>query len=423
MSSCSGLAELSVVVAVRVTSEADRMSPEESERLTTVQVEEVLKGIDSKTKELKVESMIGTSCGVHLEAGKRYVLFGSVERKSERLVLQTGGCRPLLRLPEQNLQYSALRRIAGGGHPLLIGSVAKRTGAEVDFMELSGVRIRARKGNQVLEAVSNSQGEYEIDGVEPGTYQVEASLPGYIPDETWNRSTESRSWMLQKPDLSKPTEVEIQAGKCTARPLYFWPNGRLSGTVIGGDGKPVAGEAVQALPEEIPGKSQSLEVKTAVTDKNGRFEISGLPSGAYTVGINARRYSDASAYPKTLYQDGKRIQVGEGQLVSGIDITAPKPRREIRIEVRWREETPVNSVRSFGPSIRLLGLDGEQRSSTSLRDGQDAAQIVAYAGEPYVIVVSKHYSDNQGLIELKGSAQIGPLQENTRLEIVLRPKD
>jgi hypothetical protein len=113
-------------------------------------------------------------------------------------------------------------------------------------------------GDQLTHAAHD--GSYSLGGVAPGLRGVGAARPGYM--------------------LSSPVEAEVLSGETTRENLALVPIppgavGQVTGMVILGNPGPEAGVLV-SLNERF-----SSTQYTAVTDKNGRFEIPDVPAGYY----------------------------------------------------------------------------------------------------------------------------------------------
>ncbi|MCY0986328.1 carboxypeptidase-like regulatory domain-containing protein [Nannocystis sp. ILAH1] len=132
----------------------------------------------------------------------------------------------------------------------------------------------------------DDEGRFVLQGVAPGRYRATASIdftplkrPGQGPDELPGVWVEAR--------LGSVTEVEI---------VVEGRGGRISGQVIDGSGGPIADAMLDWVREADIGGSAVSRMSVisprqpTLSDGNGRFEISGLSPGFYT--IRASRHDE-----------------------------------------------------------------------------------------------------------------------------------
>jgi protocatechuate 3,4-dioxygenase beta subunit len=115
-------------------------------------------------------------------------------------------------------------------------------------------------------------GRIAIEGVVAGRYRVGVLCHGFLAEE-------------QYPDLV------VAAGESPAELRWtVRAAARIRGTVRASDGAPLAGASVFAHLHAAQGNHVSPNVGHAVTDADGRFEMTGLVSGTYAVSASAREH-------------------------------------------------------------------------------------------------------------------------------------
>lgn len=107
-----------------------------------------------------------------------------------------------------------------------------------------------------VTATTDTAGRYRLEGLARGLYDVSAVVRGF----------------------GRAHQGEAKVGSKVE--LFLFPGASVSGTVIGPDGKPVAGALVGAEGNLHIGFPETPAVKT---DVRGRFELLGLKPGSYTV--------------------------------------------------------------------------------------------------------------------------------------------
>ncbi len=117
-------------------------------------------------------------------------------------------------------------------------------------------------------ATTDSQGNYSISNVTPGSYTVTASASGYFPGSA---------------------SVTVTAGQTSTCNVALQPvptTGTISGTVTEeGTGTPISGASVSTQPSTT----------TVTTDGQGNYTISDVDPGSYTVTASASGYIADSA--------------------------------------------------------------------------------------------------------------------------------
>lgn len=158
-----------------------------------------------------------------------------------------------------------------------------------------------------IYAASNARGDFRVEGLAPGTYQLEAKAVGHV------RAVQKRV----KVPASGPITVELQAA------------GVIEGFVVDAQGRPAAGAEVH-VGGRVP------EVVT--TGEGGGFSVETEP-GAHIV--SARRGSEAGSLPTpVIVSAGKtvrdlRIQLGQSAALEGhvVAKTSGAPIEGARVDV------------------------------------------------------------------------------------------
>jgi protocatechuate 3,4-dioxygenase beta subunit len=112
--------------------------------------------------------------------------------------------------------------------------------------------------------------------------------------------------------------------------------GTVTGTVVDKDGKPIAGARVMTMPIEDyatfgsapSGREPPLYYGMAMTDKDGRFSLSGIPFGKYTFSAMGEQYLPANS---------KELTVAEGQTTPEVKIELGKGDMEKWLQERQKE--------------------------------------------------------------------------------------
>jgi protocatechuate 3,4-dioxygenase beta subunit len=155
----------------------------------------------------------------------------------------------------------------------------------------------------------STDGTYEISGLAPGDYWVEASAPGY--EIVYYRDTRifSDATVVTLGENERLTHIDFTMVK-------IWPGtGLLSGTVQDETGHPVENASVVLLSQT------TFSMVEAYTDESGDYAFTGLKNDSYIVEV----YSDGylPEFYDNVYssQEATRITVADSSVITGIDFT------------------------------------------------------------------------------------------------------
>ncbi|HEV2666735.1 MAG TPA: hypothetical protein VG324_17585 [Blastocatellia bacterium] len=274
-----------------------------------------------------------------------------------------------------------------------------------------GITITVRDNHgRILTAVTNQEGAYEFTGALPDVeYTVSTELPGYLKTEY--------SWQKER----KIGQIGVcGCGRVDFPAIY---DSSISGRVTN-LGKPVAYGMVAIIRADEKVSGIKALVKFAITDKDGRYLLEGVPPGDYVLGVNI---TDAPAKPApyrpTWYPDvatrpeAAIIEVGLGHKLTGRDLIIPRRLAERTIEgtVIWPDGRPAAIAHVHLASSALMhsgrGTGGlnivptDKRGRFKITGYEDIAYYVIASSapkpvEPYSASSMYFYSEPQ-LVEPK----------------------
>ena len=268
-------------------------------------------------------------------------------------------------------------------------------------------------------AFTNAGGQYELQGVPPGSYYVSASRAGYVSTQHGQRRAGT-----------KGVTIEVRSGDTQDRIDIALPRGAvLAGTVVDDNGDPFPGVSVDALVIEYDhGRRVPSPVAGVFTDDLGRFRIPGLEPGSYYVQASTSETwrndrNEALGYASSIYPGGtfdraQRITLEASEIRDGLYM-ALQPSRAVRVSGRVLREsgdaasgTGVMLAYSFPGAMMTAGIrtirtdtDGtfqfkDVSGGNYIVDGGGVEQDVAVAGVDIdnVVLVSRTGSTVTGIV-------------------------
>ncbi|MCI0585683.1 MAG: carboxypeptidase regulatory-like domain-containing protein [Planctomycetes bacterium] len=155
-----------------------------------------------------------------------------------------------------------------------------------------GGRTTVRMGDGGDTAKTDSEGNYRLEGIPPGTYTLSATHENYADGR--------REGILMSRDAKVPgIDLALAQG------------GGIGGTVVDALGSPVPFALVEVAPKQG-------ETKRAVAGPDGAYVVSGLAAGVYDV--SARIPGPPNPNEKRAMQPGVRVEAGRK---ASIDLRLP----------------------------------------------------------------------------------------------------
>lgn len=195
-------------------------------------------------------------------------------------------------------------------------------------------------------AVTDLDGHFRMEAVEPGRYYAFATLEGYLDPELsidFGRLSALGSDRERNLDAIAQwkdhlTAVIVSVHRTANLSLSIERGAELHGTVSFDDGSPAIGMRFQLFRKTVAaGKINWSEAGVALfspwalsttSDGHGRYSVSNLPAGEYTVCALMPADSEDSAARVCLgnvfrRKDAKTVKVGQGEIANDIDIEIP----------------------------------------------------------------------------------------------------
>jgi hypothetical protein len=326
---------------------------------------------------------------IHFKLGEQYLVFAVPcvwERAGSRCLtsMPCSGTRPLeyaVAILEQLRAEKSGRRVAA------VYGTLERTLEENEGIWEEGYRrplpnilVRLQSDKKSFETRTDEYGAYAFDRLPPGKYQVSADL---LP----NLALGEQIGNLPVP----PFELPLRS--CFENNLYALPTGRITGRVIGPDGKPLRLAFVDLCrasryKEGKPGL-HSLQGKGRPLAEWKPFEFYHLPADDYVLLFNSANKEEPDApFQRTFYpnasdlESSQLIHLAEGQQILNADIhvSNPLPTRHITLRLAWDGRTPQHF---YPPQVIVKASKGME--PYPFKNGQDTYTLNLLLSARYTI--------------------------------------
>jgi hypothetical protein len=250
-------------------------------------------------------------------------------------------------------------------------------------------------------------GEYRLSGLAPGRYEItgarippERQSPGLRLEDALfgprdqleagqpvtvalNSGDESSSV-----DFTIPGKSEICATGPSVRPADAATAGRIEGRVTGGAGAPISCAIVRIVSPAPP-------VPQVYTDRQGRYEIDGLPEGSYIVSAQKMGYLPLRHRQRGPQDDPVAVEVRNGTTRRNVDIHLPRESVVTGTIVDEHGE-PVEGVQVTAMRVPRSGGQMEPWITAIARPSDDRGQFRVIGITPGTYVFRALASGNVG---------------------------
>ena len=267
--------------------------------------------------------------------------------------------------------YGTLRHRLGSGEETVTGDY---------WRPMPHVVVRLRADKKSYETRTDESGVYAFHRIPPGKYQISADLQPNME-------------LGEQAGNGPVPSIELPRRSCFENDLYALPTGRITGRIIGPDGKQLrsANAELYTLSQYREGRPglQVFQGEGRPLQKWKPFQFFHLPAGDYVLVFNSadKQYPDAP-FPRTFYphasdvESAEVIHLAEGQQILNADIQVsnPFPTREITLRLAWNGRRPKDY---YSPQVFAAASKG--MDPYPFQEGQDTYSLHVLLNAQYAI--------------------------------------
>jgi 5-hydroxyisourate hydrolase-like protein (transthyretin family) len=317
-------------------------------RIVRIAIEEYFKGTGDSEIELRGEN---TSCDIHFETGKRYIVYASQNAQTGALgAFSCSRTRLLEDYAKPDLSY--LRRIKRGERPTMLYGFAFKNSAESATRgqpePLGELTVTIEGEGKRLELKTDARGYFETFDLQPGNYRISTGVTGKL-----------RGGDAQTVDLRTIASVMFRTTTM----------GSLSGKVMDKEGRPpFAGLQIELL---RAGENSGRALTYVNTNEDGTFVFHELLAGRYLLAVNSlgqRSLYGAPFVPSYFPKASSRAEAQVITIADGVSVEAG--------EFILQERYPTIALRGIVVTEDGKPIPGAYVNLSQSGGGWDAARAV-----------------------------------------------
>lgn len=271
-------------------------------------------------------------CGFVFKNGAQYVVFTNQESEGRLFATICNGTRPAA---EARALLPQLRAMSKGERVASVFGVIRRADPPLLAPDndaddpVSDVPLRLRSRYDRFSTATDAYGVYSFYDVYAGKYALTAKLPARME--------------LSVPAVSGPLPpIELPGGACYEFNIEALPTGRIRGSVLARNGRPLHLAAVELY--RVGRYADSRPGLWSFQGEKGFFEFDNIGPGNYVLVFNRLDRRDPNTpYPRTFFpgvtqsSETRILHLKDGQDLQKVNIYLgePYPTRTIRVQLKW----------------------------------------------------------------------------------------
>lgn len=313
-------------------------------------------------------------CGYRFRKGDRYIVFTQQEIEGRLFATICNGTRPAadgrallpqLRAMRKHQRVASVFGVLRRSDPPLLAP------ADDPDDPLPHIKLKLRSKDDRFATSTGPDGVYSFYDVHAGEYHFSASLP-------------ARMELTEKTLPGALPPIKIPNGACFEYNVDALPLGKIRGSVLGPDEKPLNLASVELYRAD---RFKDTEPGLwGFQGSKGEFEFDHVGPGEYILVFNRTNRKDPnSPFPRTFYPGVSEqnetavitLKDGEQLLRANIQVNNGYPTHKIRAQLKWKDGRPPGEV-----TIMAKASEGEN----------PAAQRIGEGVYDFTLLQSAHYT-------------------------------
>lgn len=300
-------------------------------------------------------------CGYRFRKGDQYIVFTQQETEGRLFATICNGTRPAsdgrallpqLRAMRNHQQVASVFGVLRRSDPPLLAP------ADDPDDPLPRIKLKLRSKDDRFATSTGPDGVYSFYDVHAGEYHFSASLP-------------ARMELSEKTLPGALPPIKIPNGACYEYNVDALPLGKIRGSVLGPDEKPLNLASVELYRAD---RFKDTEPGLwGFQGSKGEFEFDHIGPGEYILVFNRTNRKDPnSPFPRTFYPGVAEqtetavitLKDGEQLLRADIQVRNGYPTHKIRVQLKWKDGRPPGDV-----TIMAKASEGENPAAQRIADG------------------------------------------------------
>jgi len=298
-------------------------------------------------------------CGFVFQKGSQYVVFTNQEAEGRLFATICNGTRPVA---DARALLPQLRAMSKGERVASVFGVIRRSDPPMlappndPDDPVSDVPLKLRSRYDRFSTATDPYGVYSFYDVHEGKYMLTAKLPARME--------------LSERTVSGPLPpIEIPSGACYEFNIDALPTGKIRGSVLAANGKPLHLASVELY--RAGRYADSQPGLWGFQGEKGFFEFENIGPGDYLLVFNRLNSQDPNTpYPRTFFPgvtdpgESRLIHLKDGQDLEKVNIRLgePYPTRTVRVQLKWKDGrlpgdvyVTAHAEEGVNPAARKIG--------------------------------------------------------------------
>ncbi len=300
-------------------------------------------------------------CGYYFKKGEQYIVFTQQETEGRLFAVVCSQTRPA---SEGRAILPQLRNMRNHDRVASVFGVLRRSDppllAPTDDPEdpIPHIKLKLRSKDDRFSSSTGPDGVYSFYDVHAGEYVYTADLP-------------ARFEFSQKTLKGGLPPFKLPSGACYEYNVNALPTGKIRGSVLGPNGKPLKIASVELYrADRFDSAKPGL---WGFQGPDGKFAFDHIGPGEYLLVFNRMdRLDPNSPYPRTFFpgepeqSEAKLIKVKDGQQIlnANIKLGSGYPTRTVKVQLKWEGGRPSGEV-----TVTAQAEKGDNPAAQKISDG------------------------------------------------------